>query len=184
MLFILLISTNRYRKLNPMISGSRREGDREKIKKLEREGAKAFYHTHRFTLQKESQEERNGLELYSLFIALLPFIWGPSPYTALAIVAVNYAVIANKQWIELEQRSMKNIGIVVVWGYLSCVVYCTSRLQLSEGFITHKHICTGELLYGRTVPLTIHTYMWYCMHGNCIWLLLKSHKWNNIGVRT
>lgn len=53
--------------------------------------------THRFTLQKDSQEKSNGLELYSLFIALLPFMRGSSPHIALAVVAVTYAVIANKQ---------------------------------------------------------------------------------------
>lgn len=65
-------------------------------KKLEREGAKAFCQRHT-QMQRESQEKRGGLELYSLFIALLSFIWGSSLHIALAIVALFYGIIANKQ---------------------------------------------------------------------------------------
>ena len=53
--------------------------------------------SHTRTTQRGSQEKRDGLELYSLFIAMPPFIWGLVPvYIALAIVSVNYGVIASK----------------------------------------------------------------------------------------
>lgn len=66
-------------------------------KKVERKGAKAFSQTHILKAQRESQEERDGLELYSLFIALLPFTWGSSLCIAFAIVALNCGIVACKQ---------------------------------------------------------------------------------------
>lgn len=84
-----------------MISESRGEGNGE-----EKNNARELKlychswcptHTHTFAVQRESHEKRAGLELYSLFIALLPFILGLIAVHRLAIVAVSYVIIASKQ---------------------------------------------------------------------------------------
>lgn len=52
-------------------------------------------HTHTHTLPSESQEKRCGLELYSLFIAVLPFIWASSLYTAPRLLQFSDAIVAK-----------------------------------------------------------------------------------------